>query len=92
MQKFKVYFWRYIPKGYFKEIRERYKSRKNDYMDIYVCKNREEMYNLSDKLEKTKLERDYAARTLCYSLNYREVGTDKLVKIGNKCGHIVFDK
>ena len=92
MQKYKVYFWKHIPRSYFKEIREKYKSRKNDYMNIYVCETREEMYDLTDKLEKNKVERDYAGRTWCYSKNYYDVTTGEYVKTSSCCGHIVFTK
>lgn len=92
MQKFKIYFWKYIPKGYFKEIREKHKARKNDYMNIYVCDNREEMYNLADKLEGNKLERDYAGRTWSYDRNYYDIKTGEYVKTSPCCGHIVFNK
>jgi len=92
MQKYKVYFWKYLPKQYFKEIKERYKDRRKDYMNIYICDSFEEMYNLSDKLEKKKLERDYAARTWCYNKNYWDIETGEYVKTSPLCGHIVFNK
>lgn len=91
MQKFKVYFWKHLPKGYFKEVREKYKDRKNDYMNVYICDNREEMYNLEDKLEGKPIERDYGARTWCYSKNWYNAETGKFVKTSPCCGHIVFD-
>ena len=72
MQKFKVYFWNRMPKSYFKEIKEKYKNRKNDYMNVYVCEDREEMYKLEDKLEGKPIERDYAGRTWCYNKNWYE--------------------
>ena len=94
MQKFKVYFWNRIPKSYFKEIKEKYKNRKNDYMNVYVCEDREEMYNLTDKLENSKIERDYAGRTWCYNKNWyeEENGERKYIKTSPLCGHIVFCK
>ena len=92
MQKFKIYFWKGIPKNYFKEIKERYKDRKKDYMNIYICDNREEMYELTDKLEGKPIERDYAARTLCYSKNWYDIENNEYIKTTNLCGHIIFDK
>jgi len=92
MQKFKVYFWKHLPKGYFKEIKNNHKNRLKDYMNVYICDNYEEMYDLTDKLEKSKVERDYGARTWCYSRNFYEVDTNKYIKTSPLCGHIVFNK
>ena len=92
MQKFKVYFWKHLPKGYFKEVREKYKDRKNDYMNVYICDNRDEMYELEDKLEGKPVERDYGARTWCYSKNWYDIETGKYVKTSPLCGHIVFTR
>lgn len=92
MQKFKVYFWKHLPKGYFKEIKNNHKNRLKDYMNVYICDNYKEMYDLTDKLEKSKVERDYGARTWCYSRNFYEVDTNKYIKTSPLCGHIVFNK
>ncbi len=92
MQKFRVYFWKYLPKGYFKEIREQHKKRKNDYMNVYICDTKEEMYDLEDKLEKKPIERDYGARTWCYSKNFYDIEIGEYVKTSPLCGHIVFNK
>ncbi len=92
MQKFKVYFWKCLPKRYFKEIKERYRDRKNDYMNIYICDNREEMYKLTDKLEGRAIERNYGARTTCYDRKYHDVETGEVIKTSPLCGEIVFDK
>lgn len=92
MIKFKVYFWKYLPKGYFKEIKSKYKDRLGDYMNVYICDTFEEMYNLADKMEKTKLERNYAARTLCFTRNFYEYATGKYIKTGPLCGYIYFNQ
>lgn len=92
MQKFKVYFWKDLPKGYFKEIKDKHKDRLKDYMNVYVCNNYKEMYDLTDKLEKNKVERDYSARTWCYNRNFYEIDTNKYIKTSPLCGHIVFNK
>lgn len=92
MKKFKVYFWKYLPRKMFKDIKIKYKNRLRDYMNVYVCDNFEEMYDLTDKLEKQPQERDYGARTWCYSKNYYEIDTHKYIKTSPLCGHIVFTK
>ena len=92
MQKFKIYFWRNLPKKYFLNIKEKHKDRFKDYMNIYICDNFEEMYNLTDKLEKDKVKRDYAARTWCYSRNVYDIETNKHIKTSALCGHIIFNK
>lgn len=90
MHKFKVYFWKYFPKGLFKEIRAKYKDRLRDYMNIYICDDFDEMYKLENKLENKEVERDYAARTWCYSKNFYDIEDGKYIKTSPCCGHIVF--
>lgn len=92
MQKFKIYFWKHLPKGYFKEIKENHKDRLKDYMNVYICDSIDEMYDLTDKLEKNKVKRDYGARTWCYSKNYYDIETGGYIKTSPLCGHIVFTK
>lgn len=92
MQKFKAYFWKHLPKGYFKEIKNNHKNRLKDYMNVYICDNCKEMYDLTDKLEKSKVERNYGARTWSYSRNFYEADTNKYIKTSPLCGHIVFNK
>lgn len=92
MQKFKIYFWKYLPKGYFKDIKEKYKDRNKDYMNVYICDTFEEMYDLEDKLEGKPIERDYGARTWSYSKNYYDCKTNEYVKTSPCCGHIIFNK
>lgn len=92
MQKFKVYFWKYMPKSMFKDIRAKHKNRLNDYMNIYICDTFEEMYDLTDKLEKEKQERDYGARTWCIDKNSYDIETGEFVKTNPQCGHIIFNK
>lgn len=92
MKKFKVYFWKHLPKGYFNEIKNRHKDRLKDYMNVYICDTRDEMYDLTDKLEKNKVKRDYGARTWCYNKNYYDIETGEYVKTSPCCGHIVFTK
>lgn len=81
-----------MPKKYFKEIKEKYKDRMRDYMNVYVCETLEEMYELTDKLEKSKVEREYAGRTWCYNRNFYDIETGEYVKTSPLCGHIVFNK
>ena len=92
MQKFKVYFWKNLPKKMFKEIKNRYKENKKDYITVYVCDTFEEMYKLGDKLEKEELEKNYGARTFCYTKNYWNIETGEYVKTSHDCGHILFNK
>lgn len=92
MQKFKVYFWKHLPKQLFKDIKIKYKDRLKDYMNIYVCETFEEMYNLTDKLEDKSQERNYGGRTLCIDKNYYDIETGNYVKTGPCCGHIIFNK
>ena len=92
MQKYRVYFWKYLPKKYFIDIKEKYKNRKNDYMNIYVCDTKEEMYELENKLEGKHIEEDYVARTWCYSKNWYDSESNTYIKTSSLCGHIVFNK
>ncbi len=92
MQKFKVNFWKYLPRKIFKDIKESHKSNFKDYMNVYICDNREEMYNLCDKLEKNKIERDYGARTYCYTRNFYDIETGEYVKTSPLCGYMAFNK
>lgn len=92
MQKYKVYFWKYMPRNMFKEIKQRYKNRLNDYMNVYVCEEYKEMYDLVDKIEKEKQERDYGAKTWCIDKNYYEIETNLYVKTSSCCGYMYFNK
>lgn len=92
MKKYKVYFWHRIPRKIFKPIKEKYKARLKDYMNIYVCENFDEMYNLCDKLEKTELKRDYAGRTYCFSKNFYVIETGEYVKTSPCCGYIALNE
>lgn len=92
MKKFKVYFWKGLPRKLFKEIKEKYKDRKKDYMNIYVCDSFEEMYRLANKLEKCYLDEDYGARTMCYTKKFYEFATGKYIKTSPCRGYIVFNK
>lgn len=92
MIKFKVYFWKGMPRGMFKEYRKKYKDRQKDYMQVYVCKDFKEMYDLTDKLEGEELKRDYGARTYCYSKNFYSIEEHKYIKTSPCCGHIVFNE
>lgn len=92
MIKFQVYMWKGQPRGYFKEIRGKYKDRLRDYMNVYICDTFEEMYDLSDKLENTKLERNYGARTLSYTKNFYDIESGEYVKTSPCSGHIIFNK
>lgn len=92
MKKFKIYFWKRMPRGMFKEERKRYKNRLRDYMIVYICKDFKEMYELEDKLEKEELKRDYAARTYCYTKNFWDIESGEYVKTSPCCGHMVFNE
>lgn len=92
MKSFKVYFWKRLPKSMFKEIKNKYKDRTKDYMNVYVCENYEEMYNLCDKLENDKVERDYGARTYCFSRNWYDYETHEYLKTSPMCGYMAFNK
>lgn len=92
MEKFNVYFWKNMPRGMFKEIREKNKDRLKDYMKVYICEDFEEMYELVDKIECDNLERDYAGRTLCYNRNLYSVEDNSFIKTSPCCGHIVLNK
>ncbi len=92
MQKFKVYFWYRLPSSMFKELKKKYSKRLKDYMNVYICDGCNEMYDLCDKLEKEKLERDYAGRTFTYTKNYYEIDTGEYIKTSPCCGYIALDK
>lgn len=92
MIKGKVYLWRHLPDSLFKELKKKYKVRKNDYYNVYVLPTREEMYEFVDKKEKGPLERDYNARTLCFYNNYYDNETNELVKTGNIHGYMYFNE
>lgn len=92
MQKFKVYFWKYLPKQLFKDIKQEYKDRLKDYMNVYICDTFEEMYRLENKLEKQYVEEDYGARTWCYTKNYWDIQSGKYIKTSPLCGHMIFNK
>ena len=87
MKKFKVYFWKNIPK----EIRSmgNEKSSKNDYMIVNIFDSYEEMYNYVDKREKHKVERNYAARSYCINHVYLNLET-KEEKYTPLCGDLYF--
>lgn len=57
-------------------------------MNVYICENFKEMYEFEDKLEGKEVERDYGARTWCYSKNFYSNG--EYVKTSPLCGHIIF--
>ena len=87
MHKFKVYFWKYVPKELFKDLRKESKDRLKDYMNVYIFGTLEEMYAKVDKIEKTKLGKDYSGR--CYP--YSKVWTysdGTLGKLSPMCGNI----
>lgn len=92
MIKGKVYLWKHLPDCIFKELKKKYKVRKNDYYNVYILPTREEMYDFVDKKEKTALERDYNARTLCFYNNYYDAKTNELVKTGNIHGYMYFNE
>ena len=91
MVKGKVYLWRHLPNRLFKEVKDSYKDRLGDYYNVYIFDNREDMYKGVEKIEKTTIDRDYGARTLCFQLNYYDVKTNELVKRGNLHGNLYFD-
>jgi len=92
VQKFKVYFWKWLPSKIFKDIKTKYRNRLNDYMNVYICEDFKEMYDIVDKVEKQKQERDYAGRTFCIDKNCYEVETGKFVKTYPCCGYMYFNK
>lgn len=92
MQKFKVYFWKYLPPKMFKDIKIKYKDRLKDYMNVYICDTFEEMYELTNKLEKENIEKDYGGRTYCLDKNYYDIETNKYVKTAPYCGNIMLNK
>lgn len=92
MLKGKVYLWHHLPDCLFKDLKEKYKIRKNDYYQVFVFDTRKEMYDFVDKKEKKTLERDYNARTLCFYNNYYSVETNELVKTGNIHGYLFFNE
>lgn len=92
MLKGKVYLWRHLPDCLFKDLKKRYKARKNDYYNVFILPTREEMYEFVEKKEKKTLERDYNARTLCFYNNYYNNETNKLVKTGNIHGYMYFNE
>jgi len=92
MKKFKVYFWKKLPRSMFKEIKSKYKDRMKDYMNVYICDDFEEMYDLCDELENNELERDYGARTFCFSRNWYSLKTHEYIKTSPMCGYMAFNK
>ena len=92
MQKFKVYFWKHLPKKIFDNIKAKYKDRLRDYMNVYICDTFDEMYDLPDQLEKKPQKRDYGGRTWCINKNFYEIKTGKFIKTSPCCGHIILNK
>lgn len=89
MKRFKVYFWKRVPVQIFREVKRENKSRLRDYMNVYLCKDLEEMYNLVDKLNGEKIPRDYGARTLNYTKKWYDNESGEFVKESPCNGWIV---
>jgi len=90
MKKFKIYFWKRTPIKLFREIKRENRERIRDYMNVYVCKDYKEMYELSEKLEGKKIERDYGARTMNYIKKWLDYESGEYVKTSPCCGYILF--
>jgi len=92
MKRYKVYFWRKVPIKLFREIKRENKERLRDYMNVYICENIKEMYEISDKLEGKKIERDYGARTMNYIKRWVDYESGEYVKTSPCCGYILFNQ
>lgn len=92
MKRFKVYFWRRVPVQIFREIKRENKERLRDYMNVYVCDNFKEMYDLNDKLEGVDTPRDYAARTLSYDKKWYDNESGEFTKYSPCSGYMVFNE
>lgn len=92
MKRFKVYFWRRVPISVFREIKRDNKDRLRDYMNVYVCEDFEEMYDLNDKLENQIVPRDYGARTLSYNKKWYDNESGEYVKDSPCNGYMIFNK
>ena len=95
MKKFKIYFWKRIPNVLFKEIKEEYRDRRRDYMNVYFCSDYDEMYRLGDKLdrrwEQELEEHNYGARTFCHDKIFIDSDTGEMVGISPQCGEMIFN-
>lgn len=87
MKRFKVYFWKRVPVQIFREVKRENKNRLRDYMNVYLCKDLEEMYNLVDRLGE-KVPRDYGARTLNMVKQWYDNESGEYVKTSPCCGWI----
>ena len=85
--KFKIYFWRNIPKE-FKSYGNS-KSSKKDYMIVNIFNSYEEMYDYVDKREKQKVERDYSGRCYCIDHVFENIET-KEWEYKPLCGDLYF--
>lgn len=88
MERYKVYFWKRVPISLFRGIKRGNKERLRDYMNVYVCKDFKEMYDLVDKLSGEKIERDYGARTLNMVKQWYDNESGEYVKTSPCCGWI----
>ncbi len=84
---FIVKIWTNIPKQ-FKNYMGKVAD-KNDYFRVYIFDTKENMYDYVDKVEKKKIERDYAGRCLSFVRYFVEDKTNKIY-YSNKCGNIYF--
>ena len=96
MIKGRIKVWKGIPKFLkIEELRNK-EARKDDYYRLWVCDNEEEMYNLVDKVEKNKIERNYIGRCYCETKRYYLIDTEtkemEYVKTSPYCGDIFLVK
>lgn len=91
MEIFKVRMWKDIPKFLKERHLENNRYKKGDYMKVYLFDSFDEMYDEVDRIENTKLERNYCGRCLCFTKDYvdKEGNT---VKYSPYCGDLYFVK
>lgn len=89
MKKFKIKMWKWINPRFRSLVNERY--HKDNYMNVYVLDNYDEMYDFVDKIEKQKEKRNYGGRCLTYYRYFIDLET-KETRPSPLCGNIYFVK
>ena len=89
MKKIKIYFWRNLPTLLFKETRKKYKKRLNDYINVYVFNNDQELYDFCDEKTETKDKRNYVAKT--FNESKYKCENEEFISKTPYCGWIAFN-
>lgn len=81
--------WKHTNNYVLKDIRNKYKDRLNDYMNVYIYENNEEMYRNVNKIEKANIGNNYQARTWRFTRIYENKGKG-IVKVCPYSGNLYF--